>query len=279
MVPKLYIIPGAEDRSLTYAAYAAYSNDLPSLQRMVADNPDLINASDNMISPLEAGIRGGSVECVSFILEHPNFDQELSFGLLHALSCIELSEKVETCILTASTALLGEPFCRNTPAPLPSPFTSKFITYSGNFFLLIRFLLYNNVTAKDLRQIGTYMDWFHLLHKDESLSVPLLARCLSAHPTLLKYKKVYLTFLVFCLRSSLGSFLNIISSHPHAGNSSKISRGPQHDRISAHCRLKGLREQERPILHSSLSVPRHTGYIANLPSVFRPGCHQSDEAF
>lgn len=134
MVPKLYIIPGAEDRSLTYAAYAAYSNDLPSLQRMVADNPDLINASDNMISPLEAGIGGGSVECVSFILEHPNFDQELSFGLLHALSCIELSEKVETCILTASTALLGEPFCRNTPAPLPSPFTSKFITYSGNFF-------------------------------------------------------------------------------------------------------------------------------------------------
>ncbi len=203
-IDQCFPIPGTDNRPFTLAAFAAYSNDLPSLQEMTADSPHTINASGDVVSPLEAGIRGGALECVTFILHHPNFGQNLTFGLLDALAYEGNSESIKECILTASTEVLGEPFCVNDQFPLPSAFTPKFITYASSFLLLARFLLYNDVTAKDLQYVGTHADWFRLFHYEESLSIPFLAQCIRAHPTLLKYKKVQLTFLGFCLRSSLG---------------------------------------------------------------------------
>ena len=203
-INQCFLIPGTGLRPSTRAAFAAYSNNLSALQEIVADYPDLINASGDMISPLEAAIRGSSLPCVTFILQHPNFHQDLTFGLLESFTCERDSAQKKECILTASTALLGTPFSLNDHTSLPPAFTPKFITYTGELSLLLRFLLYNDATLKDIQYFGTYADWFQLFYYDESIYVSFLAQCLYAHPALLKYKRVQLTFLGACLRSSLG---------------------------------------------------------------------------
>lgn len=113
---------------------------------------------DEYLSPLYAAIKRGSLNCLTFLLEHPDIDTKLTDDLLSVLA--GSGEKIDPAKEIAAPVLLGCEFKNGRYHPFPESFRlEEHIAHHKNLPALIQFCECHGPNLND-EQIQTILDYF-----------------------------------------------------------------------------------------------------------------------
>lgn len=196
-------IPDTRKRWQTPEASAAYHGEVDNLQQCFAEGSSPNASHPNVISPLEAAIRGGHPECVEIILAHPAFDPTPTVSDLAAFALNGTDNAVSACCELAAPVVLGCEFKATDNAPVPEGITLPHILDAGNFILLLRYAEHHGINEKDRRRIASEVTWC-TLEKHSVYGIQILGRLLAACPELLKHRAVQQCFCALALSNPNG---------------------------------------------------------------------------
>lgn len=196
-------IPIAGKRWQTPEASAAYYGEVDKLHQRFAEGASPNASHPNVISPLEAAIRGGHPECVEIILAHPVFDPDPTDSDLAAFALNGTDNAVSACCELAAPIVLGCEFKATDNAPLPESIALPHIISAGNWILLLRYAEHRGISEKERRVIANEVSWY-TLEAHSVYGIQILGRLLTACPELLKHRVVQQCFCALALSNHSG---------------------------------------------------------------------------
>ena len=196
-------IPDSRKRWQTPEASAAYYGEVDKLQQRFDEGASPNASHPNVISPLEAAIRGGHPKCVEIILAHPAFDPTPTVSDLAAFALNGTDNAVSVCCELAAPVVLGREFKATDDAPVPEGITLPHILDAGNFILLLRYAEHHGINEMDRRRIANEVSW-RTLEEHSVYGIQILGRLLAACPELLKHRAVQQCFCALALSNPSG---------------------------------------------------------------------------